>query len=193
MRLIPRMPSVAPLCFFLISVSYKLAWTAISSLLSQYSEAYGPGILLQLNVAYFLPSIPVLMLQTAFNDRREDAATASGLPLLRALGRVQGGILNFELLTPGGSIFSYKTFEREAAAAGFHVRREGGYLNTCSYLVAPSLVPPGQKARASGLMTVAFQSACFGALLLAAAVQHWRLGPGMGHEAAAAAAAAVTH
>ncbi len=50
-------------------MSYKLAWTAISSLLSQYSKEYGPDILLRLNVAYFFPSIPVLMLQTAFNDR----------------------------------------------------------------------------------------------------------------------------
>lgn len=46
-----------------------------------------------------------------------------------------------------------------------------GYLNTCAYLVAPSLVPAGQRARASGLMTVAFQSACVTALLLAAALQ----------------------
>ena len=52
-----------------MQVSYKLAFTAISSLLSQYSNQYGPDILLQLNVAYFFPSIPVLMLQTAFNDR----------------------------------------------------------------------------------------------------------------------------
>jgi molybdenum cofactor sulfurtransferase len=35
---------------------------------------------------------------------------------------VQGGILNFEVLRPDGSVFSYKTFEREAADAGFHVR-----------------------------------------------------------------------
>jgi hypothetical protein len=34
----------------------------------------------------------------------------------------QGGILNFEVLRPDGGVFSYKTFEREAAEAGFHVR-----------------------------------------------------------------------
>lgn len=39
---------------------------------------------------------------------------------------VQGGILNFELLRPDGSILSYKTFEREAATAGFHVSGGGG-------------------------------------------------------------------
>lgn len=36
--------------------------------------------------------------------------------------QVQGGIVNFEVLRPDGSVFSYKTFEREAAEAGFHVR-----------------------------------------------------------------------
>lgn len=36
--------------------------------------------------------------------------------------QVQGGILNFEVLRPDGTVFSYKTFEREAAEAGFHVR-----------------------------------------------------------------------
>jgi molybdenum cofactor sulfurtransferase len=30
--------------------------------------------------------------------------------------------MNFEVLRPDGSVFSYKTFEREAAEAGFHVR-----------------------------------------------------------------------
>lgn len=46
-----------------------------------------------------------------------------------------------------------------------------GYLNTCSYLLAPQLVPPSQKARASGVMTVAFQSSCFAALMLAGGLQ----------------------
>ncbi|KXZ42547.1 hypothetical protein GPECTOR_136g630 [Gonium pectorale] len=55
---------------------------------------------------------------------------SNGAPMLAIFGKhhmpnhrkVQGGILNFELLRPDGSIFSYKTFEREAATAGFHVR-----------------------------------------------------------------------
>ena len=48
-----------------------------------------------------------------------------------------------------------------------------GYLNTCAYLLAPKLVPSNQKARASGIMTVAFQSSCFAALILAGMVQGW--------------------
>lgn len=42
--------------------------------------------------------------------------------VLGCVVQVQGGILNFEVLRPDGSVFSYKTFEREAAEAGFHVR-----------------------------------------------------------------------
>ena len=55
---------------------------------------------------------------------------SNGRPMLEIFGkhgredssRVQGGILNFELLKPNGGVFSYKTFEVEAAEAGFHVR-----------------------------------------------------------------------
>ncbi len=62
-----------------------------------------------------------------------------------------------------------------------------GYLNTCSYLVAPLLVPPSQKPRASVLMTVAFQSSCFGALLIAYFIQQGMYGP------QGAVGAGVTH
>ena len=55
---------------------------------------------------------------------------SNGAPLLQLFGkhgapdarRVQGGIFNFEVLAPDGSVLSYKTFEAEAAAAGLHVR-----------------------------------------------------------------------
>ncbi|KAG2452002.1 hypothetical protein HYH02_003044 [Chlamydomonas schloesseri] len=97
-----KLPSLAPLCFFLISVSYKLAFTAISSLLSQYSNQYGPDILLQLNVAYFFPSIPVLMLQTAFNDRMDRRLGLPGGALLRfmvGLGGLVALTRNFPQLT----------------------------------------------------------------------------------------------
>ncbi|EFJ41398.1 hypothetical protein VOLCADRAFT_98621 [Volvox carteri f. nagariensis] len=103
-RLLPRLPSVAPLCFFLISVSYKLAWTAISSLLSQYSKAYGPDILLQLNVAYFFPSIPVLILQALFNDRMDRRLGIPAGVLLRfivGLGGLVGLTHFFPQITAG--------------------------------------------------------------------------------------------
>lgn len=51
-----------------LQVSYTIGWTAISSLLGTYKLQYGPQILLQMNSAYFLPSIPVLLLQTQWDD-----------------------------------------------------------------------------------------------------------------------------
>mmetsp|Transcript_22046 Transcript_22046/g.48132 ORF Transcript_22046/g.48132 Transcript_22046/m.48132 type:complete len:479 (+) Transcript_22046:161-1597(+) len=89
-----------PACFFFISVAYKLAWTAISSLLSQFSRDYGPEVLLQLNIAYFFPSIPVLVLQTVFNDAMDQRL---GLPMA-ALIRFMAGLGGLALLT---SYFTY--------------------------------------------------------------------------------------
>ena len=42
-----------------------------------------------------------------------------------------------------------------------------------SYVLAPNLVPPAERSRASGVMTVAFQSSCVLALGGAALVQGW--------------------
>lgn len=68
-------------------VAYKLPWTAISSLLSQFSRDFGPQVLLQLNVAYFFPSIPVLVLQTLFNDSMDKKfGLAKGAATRLALG-----------------------------------------------------------------------------------------------------------
>jgi hypothetical protein len=42
----------------------------------------------------------------------------------------------------------------------------GGYLNTCSYMVAPTCVVPTQKANAAGLMAITSQiSHCVGLFL----------------------------
>ena len=41
-----------------------------------------------------------------------------------------------------------------------------GYLNTCSYIVAPLVVAPQHKATANGLLAIVYQSAhCFGLVL----------------------------
>ena len=55
---------------------------------------------------------------------------SNGAPLCEIFGRhdhpapeqVQGGIVNFEVRDPEGTIVSYKLVEREAASAGFHIR-----------------------------------------------------------------------
>jgi hypothetical protein len=61
-----------------LQVAYKVPWTAISSLLGQFSVQFQqPAILLWLNMAYFLPSVPALLLHSSLQDRLEQAL---GLP-----------------------------------------------------------------------------------------------------------------
>ncbi|KAL6757710.1 pyridoxal phosphate-dependent transferase [Haematococcus lacustris] len=55
---------------------------------------------------------------------------SNGQPMVKVFGKhqlpnagqVQGGIVNFEVLGPQGDCLSYRRIEREAAAAGFHLR-----------------------------------------------------------------------
>ena len=81
-------------CFFLVSLSYKLAWTTISSLLSQFARDYGPSVLLQLNIAYFFPSIPVLILMAQHNHRMDKFL---GLPFASML-RLTVGVGGLSIL-----------------------------------------------------------------------------------------------
>jgi len=63
-------------------------------------------------------------------ERLSNLRHTNGQPMLAIFGKhnhpnrrqVQGAIINFEILKPDGNVFSYKTFEREAAVEGFHVR-----------------------------------------------------------------------
>lgn len=54
---------------FFLQVGYKVPWTAISSLLHQFNQQFQqPKVLLWLNLAYFLPSIPALLLHSSLQD-----------------------------------------------------------------------------------------------------------------------------
>lgn len=52
-----------------MQVAYTIGWTAISSELSYYKATFGPHMLLLLNAAYFLPSLPVMLLQTVWDHQ----------------------------------------------------------------------------------------------------------------------------
>lgn len=43
-------------------MAYTVLWIMLTSQLGTYSKVFGPQVLLQLNLAYYLPSIPVLVL-----------------------------------------------------------------------------------------------------------------------------------
>lgn len=66
--------------FFLVSVAFTSAWVAVSSQLGYYRQIHGPAVLLQLNIAYFMPSIPLLIF-SAFLDK----------PLEERLGAADAG------------------------------------------------------------------------------------------------------
>ena len=49
-------------------MAYTSTWIAISSQLAYWRRLYGPQVLLQLNLAYYLPSIPLLAV-SALTDK----------------------------------------------------------------------------------------------------------------------------
>ena len=55
-----------------MSVAFTSAWLAVSSQLAYYRRVHGPVVLLQLNIAYYLPSIPLLIV-SAFLDKPLEA------------------------------------------------------------------------------------------------------------------------
>lgn len=76
-------------CFFCIAVAYTIGWTAVSSELTYYTSLYGPEILLLLNVAYFVPSVPIMVLQTLTDtafDRAFGVASATAYRFVIGLG-----------------------------------------------------------------------------------------------------------
>ena len=46
-----------------------MVWMTIVSQLGYYKLLYGPQVLLQMNIAYFLPSIPLLGLSSFYDER----------------------------------------------------------------------------------------------------------------------------
>ena len=63
---------VVQLLSTLSQVAYTIAWMAVSSLLGWYKNLYGPQVLLLMNVAYFLPSIPLLVVSSLLDAWLED-------------------------------------------------------------------------------------------------------------------------
>lgn len=56
-------------CTATSQIAFTAGWTAISSLIGYYKSLYGPHMLLHLNLAYFLPSLPTLLLQSVWDAK----------------------------------------------------------------------------------------------------------------------------
>jgi len=70
-----------------MQVGYTMGWTTLSSMLSSLKERFGPAVLLQLNLAFFLPSLPILLMQTRLDARFD---RKYGLPQATAVRMVVG-------------------------------------------------------------------------------------------------------
>lgn len=66
-----------------------MVWVMLASQLGYYRNLYGPEILLQLNIAFYLPSIPVLIL-IGYAERVLDQAVG---PATSMLARLLTGLL----------------------------------------------------------------------------------------------------
>ncbi len=59
--------------FFLVAIAHSVGWFTVSSLLGYYAKLYGPQILLLMNIFYYLPSIPLLLLSAVCDDALDRA------------------------------------------------------------------------------------------------------------------------
>ena len=53
----------------LLQLAFTMVWMTIVSQLGYYKLLYGPQVLLQMNIAYFLPSIPLLGLSSFYDEK----------------------------------------------------------------------------------------------------------------------------
>eukprot|EP00601_Ochromonadales_sp_CCMP2298_P014560 CAMPEP_0173221894 /NCGR_PEP_ID=MMETSP1142-20121109/2965_1 /TAXON_ID=483371 /ORGANISM="non described non described, Strain CCMP2298" /LENGTH=286 /DNA_ID=CAMNT_0014149957 /DNA_START=492 /DNA_END=1348 /DNA_ORIENTATION=- len=72
-----------PIAFAVISCGYMLPWTTLGSLISYYKATYGAGFCVQISCAYYLPGLPVALLQTLLDSKGDRAIGSRNAYLLR--------------------------------------------------------------------------------------------------------------
>lgn len=71
--------------FCAMSMAYTAPFTLLTSLLVHWTELLGPRSLLWLNLAYYLPSLPVLGTQLTLGPRLDAALTPVGAHACRTV------------------------------------------------------------------------------------------------------------
>mmetsp|Transcript_19916 Transcript_19916/g.33332 ORF Transcript_19916/g.33332 Transcript_19916/m.33332 type:complete len:442 (-) Transcript_19916:23-1348(-) len=54
--------------FGMVSFGYMLPWTSLGGLISYYKETYGADFYLKVHCAYYLPGLPIALLQYGYDD-----------------------------------------------------------------------------------------------------------------------------
>ncbi|KAL4452253.1 hypothetical protein ABPG75_007915 [Micractinium tetrahymenae] len=57
-----------PALFFVLALAFSIGWTAISSELARYAAQYGNDVLLKLSLAFYLPSVPLLLTAVVLDE-----------------------------------------------------------------------------------------------------------------------------
>ena len=61
------LPFLYIICFWAVSFAYMCAWTSFGSLISYYKHQYGSEFYTKIYIAYYLPGLPVCLLQYKFD------------------------------------------------------------------------------------------------------------------------------
>lgn len=71
--------------FAAVSVGYTIVWMALCSELNTFRELYGPSVLLKMNIVYYVPSIPLLILSSYVDEPLDKYFGVAMTVLLRLL------------------------------------------------------------------------------------------------------------
>jgi hypothetical protein len=66
-----KVPKNLEIIFLFISFGYMLPWTSLGSLISYYKNTYSANFYVKLYCAYYLPGLPVALLQHRFDSYLE--------------------------------------------------------------------------------------------------------------------------
>jgi hypothetical protein len=87
--------------FFVLSFGYMLPWTSLGSLISHYKFYHGADFYIQIYFLYYLPGLPVALLQFWFDDKVDSWFGSQNAYLFR--GIVSYGVMVAALLFMTGS------------------------------------------------------------------------------------------
>ena len=60
-------PTMGP-CFLLLALAYMSPWTIMGSLVSYFRQNHGPAFFVKLNCAYYVPGLPLALLQQHYDS-----------------------------------------------------------------------------------------------------------------------------
>ena len=83
---IESIPRTHLLAFLVISFGYMLPWTALGSLISYYKETYGADFYVKIYCLYYLPGLPIALLQYQYDEVLDARFGSRNTYLVRGLG-----------------------------------------------------------------------------------------------------------